>query len=69
MIINTTRTAPGHERTHRRKSLAKFNLAFLDIHHIFRTVGYVGLDHSSLIKNEASSRSIDDLHPAAKDTG
>lgn len=38
-------------------------ISFLNLHHIFSTVGNIGLDKTSLIKNEANSNITDGLHP------
>ena len=46
--------------------LAKeYTASFLNIHHLFKQIGNVGLDPSSLIKNEANSNVTDGLHPTA----
>jgi lysophospholipase L1-like esterase len=37
--------------------------SFLDLHHIFSRAGNIGLERSSLIKNEANSSTTDGLHP------
>lgn len=39
------------------------HLPFLDLHHIFKAIGNIGLDKNSLIKNEANSNTTDGLHP------
>jgi lysophospholipase L1-like esterase len=50
----------------RIKEIAKRNnLDFLDLHHIFSTIGNIGMQTSSLIKNEANSKTTDGLHPTA----
>lgn len=36
---------------------------FLDIHHIFKKAGNIGLDKNSLIQNEANSNKTDGVHP------
>ncbi len=41
----------------------EYNLAFLDLHHIFEKVGNIGTEESSLLKNEANSQTKDGLHP------
>jgi len=40
---------------------------FLDLHRIFQTIGNIGPDKSSLIKNEANSNTTDGLHPTPDD--
>ena len=48
----------------RIKEITRRNqLTFLNLHHIFTTIGNIGLDASSLIRNEANSKSTDGLHP------
>ncbi|GAB3893250.1 hypothetical protein GCM10028803_07180 [Larkinella knui] len=46
-----------------RKVAADTHSSLLDMHHIFETVGNIGLDASSLIKNEANSHKTDGIHP------
>ncbi|GAB4025549.1 SGNH/GDSL hydrolase family protein [Spirosoma koreense] len=46
-----------------RKVAADNQLPLLDMHHIFEAVGNIGLDASSLIKNEANSQKTDGIHP------
>ena len=46
-----------------RQVAAVHKLPLLDMHHIFETVGNIGLDASSLIKNEANSAKTDGIHP------
>jgi lysophospholipase L1-like esterase len=38
-------------------------IPFLDLHHVFETIGDVGLHKNSLIKNESNSNTTDGLHP------
>lgn len=46
------------------KSLAeKYELTYLDMHHIFESVGNIGEDKESLIQNVANSGKTDGLHP------
>ena len=46
------------------KNIAVHNrVSFLDLHHIFKSVGNIGLEKNSLIKNEANSNTADGLHP------
>jgi lysophospholipase L1-like esterase len=46
------------------KNVAATNkLFFLNLHHIFSSVGNIGLNKNSLIKNEANSNTTDGLHP------
>jgi lysophospholipase L1-like esterase len=46
------------------KNLAlEYKLYFLDVHHLFEKVGNVGVDASSLIKNEVNSQTKDGVHP------
>lgn len=46
------------------KKIAERNrISLLDLHHVFQTVGNIGLDASSLIQNEANSNKTDGLHP------
>jgi len=48
----------------RIKKLAIANdVLFLDLHHIFKTIGNIGTEKNSLIKNEANSDTTDGLHP------
>ncbi|QKZ14864.1 SGNH/GDSL hydrolase family protein [Spirosoma sp. KUDC1026] len=46
-----------------QKVAADNRLPLLDMHHIFNTVGNIGLDASSLLKNEANSNKTDGVHP------
>ncbi|MGM9510795.1 GDSL-type esterase/lipase family protein [Larkinella sp. GY13] len=46
-----------------RKVALDNNLPLLDMHHIFETVGNIGLEASSLLKNEANSNKTDGIHP------
>jgi lysophospholipase L1-like esterase len=46
-----------------RKVATDNRLPLLDMHHIFNTVGNIGLDASSLLKNEANSNKTDGVHP------
>jgi lysophospholipase L1-like esterase len=46
-----------------RKVATDNRMPLLDIHHIFNTVGNIGLDASSLLKNEANSNKTDGVHP------
>lgn len=46
-----------------RKIAADNQFPLLDMHHIFEKVGYIGLEASSLIKNEANSNKTDGIHP------
>lgn len=49
------------------EKLAKaYDLYFLDIHHVFDTIGSVGLDAASLIRNEANSNATDGVHPTSE---
>lgn len=41
----------------------EYKASFLDLHHLFKQVGNIGLEPSSLIKNEANSNTTDGLHP------
>lgn len=41
------------------------NIYFLDIHHIFKTAGNIGLDKNSLIQNKMNSDRTDGVHPTA----
>ena len=41
------------------------HISCIDLHHIFISIGNIGLDKSSLIKNEANSNTQDGLHPTA----
>ncbi len=38
-------------------------IPFLDLYHIFNSIGNIGLEKNSLIKNEANSNTTDGLHP------
>ncbi|RAJ97469.1 lysophospholipase L1-like esterase [Larkinella arboricola] len=49
-----------------RKVADDHKLPLLDMHHIFEKIGNVGLDVSSLIKNEANSQKTDGIHPTAE---
>lgn len=42
------------------------DLSFLDLYSVFEKAGNIGLDKTSLIKNEANSNSTDGLHPTAE---
>jgi lysophospholipase L1-like esterase len=44
---------------------AEYRLVFLDMHHIFETVGDINTDKSSWLRNEANSNSTDGVHPTA----
>ncbi|MFD1142030.1 GDSL-type esterase/lipase family protein [Larkinella insperata] len=46
-----------------RNVAADHKLPLLDMHHIFEKVGNIGLEASSLIKNEANSQKTDGIHP------
>ncbi|RRB07806.1 SGNH/GDSL hydrolase family protein [Larkinella rosea] len=46
-----------------RKVAADTHSPLLDMHHIFETVGNIGLEASSLLKNEANSNKTDGIHP------
>jgi lysophospholipase L1-like esterase len=46
-----------------RKVAADNRLPLLDMHHIFESVGNIGLEASSLLKNEANSNKTDGVHP------
>ena len=46
-----------------KKLATEYKLSFLDLHHVFAKVGNIGLEVSSLIKNEANSHNKDGLHP------
>lgn len=46
-----------------RNLASEYQLTFLDMHHIFEVVGYIGEDPDSLIQNEANSGNTDGLHP------
>jgi lysophospholipase L1-like esterase len=48
-----------------KKVAGRNRIAFLDLHHIFQTVGNIGLDADSLLQNEANSNKTDGLHPTA----
>ncbi|MBD2704052.1 esterase [Spirosoma sp. BT702] len=48
-----------------RNVAADNRLPLLDMHRIFDTVGLIGLDVASLIKNEANSGKTDGIHPTA----
>lgn len=39
------------------------HVSFLDIHHIFETIGNIGTDESSYIRNMANSNLTDGIHP------
>jgi lysophospholipase L1-like esterase len=41
----------------------EYKLKWLDLYHIFDKIGNIGLEPSSLIKNEANSNTTDGLHP------
>ncbi|WP_421830180.1 GDSL-type esterase/lipase family protein [Larkinella sp.] len=49
-----------------RKVALDNNLPLLDMHHIFETVGNIGLEANSLLKNEANSHKTDGIHPTAE---
>jgi lysophospholipase L1-like esterase len=46
-----------------RKISTEYDLSFLDIHHIFKTIGEVGTSAASLIQNETNSHKTDGVHP------
>lgn len=46
-----------------RDTAASFGFPCLDMHHVFASVGNIGLDRSSLLKNEANSGKTDGVHP------
>lgn len=46
-----------------RKIAVDNQFPLLDMHHIFEKVGHIGLEASSLIKNEANSNKTDGIHP------
>ncbi|MEZ0608891.1 GDSL-type esterase/lipase family protein [Fibrella sp. WM1] len=46
-----------------RDTATSFGLPCLDMHRVFATVGNIGLDRSSLLKNEANSGKTDGVHP------
>jgi len=46
-----------------RKVASDNKFPFLDLHHIFEKVGTIGLEPSSLIKNETNSNKTDGIHP------
>ena len=48
-----------------RRVAADNQFPLLDMHHIFEKVGNVGLEASSLIKNDANSQKTDGIHPTA----
>jgi lysophospholipase L1-like esterase len=39
------------------------HVSFLNVHHIFVTIGNIGLDESSYIRNMANSKMTDGIHP------
>lgn len=47
------------------KLAVRNNTAFVDLYHIFNSIGNIGTEVSSLIKNEANSGTTDGLHPTA----
>ncbi len=49
-----------------RKVASDTNSSLLDMHHIFETVGNIGLEANSLLKNEANSNKTDGIHPTAE---
>lgn len=48
------------------KLASEYGLTFLDMHHIFETVGNVGEKSDSLIQNEANSGQPDGVHPTGE---
>lgn len=62
----------GHsERLAQMNACIKFiadrnQLVFLDLHHIFKNIGNIGLDKDSLIKNQVNSNVADGVHPTAQ---
>ena len=41
----------------------KFKTGFIDMHHIFRSIGEIGTGHASWLQNEANSGNRDGHHP------
>ncbi len=48
------------------KTAREYKLSFLNVFHLFETAGNIGLDKSSLIRNEANSNTTDGLHPTGE---
>ncbi len=46
-----------------RQVAADTGVFLFDMHHVFEKVGHIGLDSSSLLKNEANSHKKDGVHP------